>query len=344
MDLFKGKHFLSVGQFDLESLDKLFEIADKLFSVAQRKQSIKVLEGCVLGSLFFEASTRTRLSFDSAFMRLGGSVSSTTGFTFSSISKGESIYDTSRVISGYADVVVMRHPDEHAIHEFARATHIPVINGGNGAGEHPTQALLDVYTIHKEFARIGKKVDQSSIALVGDLKYGRTVHSLVKILALHEKMTFVMASPEHFEIPENLVTSLEDKGHEVIQTHDLNEGLKDVDIIYATRVQKERLRDNESTAKYTAEFQINRSLVLNTCKRDVVIMHPLPRDSTLGANDLNFDLISLPNLAIFRQADNGIPVRMALFCLIMGVENLIDSSIKPVKWWSPKLIGTDDLI
>ncbi len=182
-----GRHLLSVQQFDRESLQALFGLADLVRPIAERRSVCTVLDGAVLGSLFFEPSTRTRLSFESAFLRLGGEVTTTTGFTFSSMAKGESIADTSRVVSGYSDVLVVRHPDEGSVAEFAAASVVPVVNAGDGAGEHPSQALLDVYTLDSELARRGKSWSGCTIAIVGDLKYGRTVHSLMKLMALGDR-------------------------------------------------------------------------------------------------------------------------------------------------------------
>src|SRR6185312_9734578 len=188
-----NKHqLLSVDQFSRESVEDLFRVADLMQPIARRHKVSRVLEGAVLGNLFFEASTRTRVSFGAAFCRLGGSVCDTTGFTFSSMVKGESIYDTSRVMSGYVDALVIRHPEKGSVAEFAAATNIPVVNGGDGAGEHPSQALLDLYTILTEFSRLGKLLDGAHIVLAGDLKYGRTVHSLIKLLALYRGMKFTL--------------------------------------------------------------------------------------------------------------------------------------------------------
>lgn len=340
--MFKGQHILSSQQFDTASLDELFRIADLLVPVARGRLCTRVLEGAVLGSLFFEASTRTRLSFDAAFMRLGGSVSHTTGFSFSSIVKGESLYDTSRVVSGYVDALVMRHPEEQAIHEFAAATNIPLINGGNGAGEHPTQALLDLYTIRQEFARLGKPLEGSRIALVGDLKHGRTVHSLLVLLSLYRNLHFVLISPPSVRMPRDLVALADDRGHRIEEMDDLRQGLAGADVIYATRVQKERFSEDEIAADYGPDFQINRALVDACCKPDTIIMHPLPRDSRPGANDLCSDLNTDPRLAIFRQADNGVPVRMALFAMVLDVADGIEKSFRPVTWWRPDRIGPDD--
>src|SRR5919202_571523 len=200
---FQGKHFLSTRELTLDSLAQVFQVADLLAPVAQGRATTRVLEGAVLGSLFFEASTRTRLSFDSAFMRLGGSVSHTTGVTFSSIIKGESLEDTSRVISGYVDAFVIRHPEVEAIHQFASATHVPVINGGNGEGEHPTQALLDIYTMRNELRRVGKQLEHATIAMVGDLRFGRTIHSLIQLLLLFPETCFQFVAPKGLELPDH---------------------------------------------------------------------------------------------------------------------------------------------
>ena len=192
---------LSVAQLERESLEELFRITDVMQPIARRHKVCRVLEGAVMGSLFFEASTRTRVSFGAAFSRLGGSVCDTTGFTFSSMAKGESIYDTSRVMAGYVDALVIRHPEQGSVAEFARATNIPVINAGDGPGEHPSQAILDMYTIQREFSRLGKLMDGAHIAMVGDLKYGRTVHSLIRLLTLYKGMKFTLISPASLEMP-----------------------------------------------------------------------------------------------------------------------------------------------
>lgn len=341
----EGKHqLLSVDQFTRESVEGLFRIADLMQPIARRQKVSRVLEGAVLGNLFFEASTRTRVSFGAAFCRLGGSVCDTTGFTFSSMAKGESIYDTSRVMSGYVDAMVIRHPDQGSVAEFAAATNIPVVNGGDGPGEHPSQALLDLYTILTEFSRLGKLLDGAHIALVGDLKYGRTVHSLIKLLALYKGLKFTLVSPRGLEMPQYIIDKVTTgTDHVVTQTHSLEEGLKGVDVIYATRVQKERF-SSEDLEGYTADFQVNKAIVDQCCDADVIVMHPLPRDSREGANDLSVDLNHDPRLAIFRQTDNGIPVRMAIFAVLMGVEGLVQHSLRDVTWSPPSHIGPDDSV
>jgi len=340
----EGKHhLLSVDQFSRESVEELFRIADLMQPIARRQKVSRVLEGAVLGNLFFEASTRTRVSFGAAFCRLGGSVCDTTGFTFSSMAKGESIYDTSRVMSGYVDAMVIRHPEEGSVAEFARASNIPIVNGGDGPGEHPSQALLDLYTILTEFSRLGKLLDGAHIAMVGDLKYGRTVHSLLKLLALYRGLKVTLIAPPGLEMPAHIIDQTSRRGHVIEQTQSLGEGLAGADVIYATRVQKERFA-SEELEKYTPAFQVNRAITEKFCKPDVIIMHPLPRDSREGAHDLSTDLNHDPRLAIFRQTDNGIPVRMAIFAVLLGVEGLVQHSLRDVTWSPPSHIGPDDSV
>jgi aspartate carbamoyltransferase catalytic subunit len=342
--LYEGQaHLLSVDQFSRDSVEALFRVADTMQPIARRQKVTRVLEGAVLANLFFEASTRTRVSFGAAFCRLGGSVCDTTGFTFSSMAKGESIYDTSRVISGYADALVVRHPEKGSVAEFVRATNIPVINAGDGPGEHPSQALLDLYTIQREFSRVGKIVDGSHIAMVGDLKYGRTVHSLAKLLALYRGLKLTLISPASLEMPSTILDQINRGNHVIEQTSDLRSGLQGADVVYATRIQKERFAD-ESIEGYTPDFQINQALVDSVCGPDTLIMHPLPRDGRPGANDLSTDLNHDSRLAIFRQTDNGIPVRMAIFAVLLGVERQVQHSMRDAAWQSPAYVGPDDAV
>jgi aspartate carbamoyltransferase catalytic subunit len=338
----EGKHhLLSVDQFSRDSVEDLFRVADMMRPIARRQKISRILEGAVLGNLFFEASTRTRVSFGAAFCRLGGSVCDTTGFTFSSMAKGESIYDTSRVMSGYVDVMVIRHPEQGSVAEFARATNIPVVNGGDGPGEHPSQALLDLYTILTEFSRLGKLLDGAHIALVGDLKYGRTVHSLLKLLALYRGVKFTLISPPGLEMPEYVIEQAAQHGNVIEQKQSLATGLPGADVIYATRVQKERFV-HEAQEGYTPDFQVNRALIDTYCAPDTIVMHPLPRDSRPGANDLSVDMNHDPRLAIFRQTDNGIPVRMAIFAVLLGVEGRVQHSMREVTWHHPTHLAPDD--
>ena len=342
--LFEGRpQLVSVDQFSRDSVETLFRVADVMQPIARRQKISRVLEGAVLGNLFFEASTRTRVSFGAAFCRLGGSVCDTTGFTFSSMAKGESIYDTSRVMAGYVDALVVRHPEQGSVAEFARATHVPVINGGDGPGEHPSQALLDLYTIQREFSRLGKIVDGAHIAFVGDLKYGRTVHSLSKLLALYRGLKITLIAPRGLEMPAYIVDQISKNGHVVEQTQQLVDGLRGADVVYATRIQKERFGD-ESIEGYTPDFQINQALLDTACGHDTLLMHPLPRDSRPGANDLSTDLNHDPRLAIFRQTDNGIPIRMALFAVLLGVDHIVQHSMRDATWRHPAYLGPDDAV
>ena len=339
-----SSHLLSVDSLSRDYVDHLLRVAQRMEPIAQRRKVTRVLEGAVLGNLFFEASTRTRISFNSAFCRLGGSVCDTTGFTFSSMAKGESLSDTSRVISGYADAIVMRHPEQGSVAEFAQATHVPVINGGDGPGEHPSQALLDLYTINKEFARLGKSLAGAHLLMTGDLKHGRTVHSLIKLLSLYEPLRITLVSPPGLEMPTQLIDLVESRGHRVEQRDTLVSDFSDLDVVYATRIQKERFTDEmvENFAGVSQDYMVNRAFLERHCTSTTVVMHPLPRDSRPGANDLNIDLNGDPRLAIFRQTDNGIPVRMAIFATLLNVDELIERDLREVRWFVPSRIGVDD--
>ncbi len=341
---FAGSHVLSIDQFNRSDIFKIFQVAERMEPFAQRRSLTRVLEGAVLGNLFFEPSTRSRISFGAAFNRLGGSVRDTTGFQFSSMAKGESIYDTSRVVSGYVDILVVRHPIEGAVREFAEATNVPVISGGDGPGEHPTQALLDLFTIQKELGRSLHEIDGTKVALVGDLKYGRTVHSLAKLLSLFESIEFSFVAPDELQMPEAIVAKVENRGHRTHRTSDLVEGVAGADVVYCTRVQQERFTTPEESEKYRGRLAINRAFYERHCRPGSVLMHPLPRDSRPGANELDNDLNQHSSLAIFRQTDNGIPVRMALFALVLGVEERVEESARDVPWYVPEKIGVHDVV
>lgn len=330
---FKGKHILSIKQFTKDDIDAIFTVADTMLPYAGRQKATRVLEGAILGNMFFEASTRTRVSFGSAFNLLGGNVRETTGFESSAISKGESLYDTARVLSGYSDVICMRHPKSGSVAEFAQASRVPVINGGDGPNEHPTQALLDLYTIRKELDSKGRGVDGLRIAMIGDLKYGRTVHSLCQLLCLYKNIHVSLVSPKELAMPDYLVDALREAGHEVFISEELSSSISHVDIAYSTRIQEERFTSKEEADLYRGRFRLNQSIYTQFCEPNTVIMHPLPRDSRAEANELDSDLDSNPNLAIFRQADNGVVVRMALFALVLDVAHLVDKYSQEVRWF-----------
>ena len=328
-----GRHLLSVQQFDRTSLQQLFDLADLVRPIAERRAVCTVLDGAILGSLFFEPSTRTRLSFESAFLRLGGEVTTTTGFTFSSMAKGESIADTSRVVSGYSDVLVVRHPDEGSVAEFAAASVVPVVNAGDGTGEHPSQALLDFYTLESELHRRGKPVDGCTIAIVGDLKYGRTVHSLMKLLSLADNITFKMFSPPSLELPVEVEKYARERGHRVIDCDAVPEALVGADVVYATRVQRERMTEEVLVTANVSGNLLNKRLLADADASDIIIMHPLPRDSRMDSFDLSSDVDDLPGLSIFRQTDNGVLIRMAIFLATLGCSaDAVKATIKQRPW------------
>ena len=329
---FSGNHILSIDQFDRNDIEKLFSVADKLEPFASKEKITRVLEGAILGNMFFEPSTRTRISFGASFNLLGGNVREIAEVGSSSLAKGESLSDTAQVLSGYSDVIVMRHPENNSVQRFADSSRVPVINAGDGSNEHPSQALLDLYTIQKELSQNDKSLDNLRIALVGDLKYGRAVHSLCKILSLYSNVKLNLISPDELKLPSEILNQLRDSGVSLEQTENLEEGISEVDIIYVTRVQEERFNNKEDANKYRGLLTLNQSIYTANCEPNTVIMHPLPRDSRSDANELDSDLYENPNLAIFRQADNGVVIRMAMFALVLGVEDKIEKSSKLVNW------------
>lgn len=332
---FQGSHILSVSQFDREAISRILEVSSRMAPYAMRQKRCHVLDGAILNNLFFEPSTRTRVSFGTAFNLLGGFVRETVGEENSSLSKGESLYDTAQVIAGYSDVIAMRHPKMHSVSEFAEGSNVPVINGGDGANEHPTQALLDLFTIQSEMTPYEKGLDGLNITLMGDLKHGRTVHSLSKLLSLYNDVKVTMIAPDALQMPDNVISTLTDAGHQVTLT-DKIEGNLACDVIYQTRIQQERFASKDEADLYRGHFSLNKQVYQQYCKDHTVIMHPLPRDSRPEANELDTDLNDLDNLAIFRQAQNGVLVRMALFALTLGVEDKLTQHEKPVTWFTNK--------
>lgn len=306
-----GQSVLSVAQFDRALLDELFELADRCLPIARGEQSSDALRGRVLANLFFEPSTRTRLSFGSAFLRLGGGLETTVGMQFSSMAKGETLEDTIRVISGYADTIVLRHPEVGSARIAAGVADVPIVNAGDGPGEHPTQALLDVYTILRERGR----VDGAHVALVGDLKYGRTVHSLARMLTRYKDVTLTFVSPPSLAMPQSVLDILHERGVSWRVCESLEEAARDADVLYVTRLQAERFADPAEAARLTGSYIVDRKLIAGVGReKDLIVMHPLPRYGDLAA-----DVDELPGAAYFRQAHFGVPVRMALFCEIFGV-------------------------
>lgn len=333
MNSLLGQHILSVEQFDRETIKHIFSVADQMLPYAKREKRTEVLNGAILGNLFFEPSTRTRVSFGTAFNLLGGFVRETTGIGSSALAKGESLYDTARVLSGYSDIIAMRHPDSGSVREFSTGSRVPVVNGGDGANEHPTQALLDLYTINKELESHGSTLDGMHIAMIGDLRHGRTVHSLSKLLCLFNNIRFTLISPKELAMPDSVISAISNAGHQITITDSLD-GQFDADICYQTRIQEERFPSQDEANKYRGKFRLDQAIYTQHFKSKTVIMHPLPRDSRADANELDNDLNNNPNLAIFRQTDNGVLVRMALFALILGVENKLKQYERDVPWYA----------
>ncbi len=292
------KHVIESQQFDLELLDKIFSTADKF-----EKEPEKILAGKIMASLFYEPSTRTRFSFESAMLRLGGSVISTENAReFSSAIKGETLDDSIKVINGYADVIVIRHYERGASRGAAEISDVPVINAGDGAGQHPTQGLLDLYTIKKELG----KIDGITIAMVGDLKNGRTVRSLSYLLGKYEDIKIYFVSPDALKIGDDIKEYLDKHKVEYKETADLESVVGEVDVLYQTRIQKERFEDEDEYFKFKGCYQIDNKMV-EKMKDDSIIMHPLPRvDEILPEVDAS------PKAAYFKQARYGVLVRMAL--------------------------------
>ena len=333
---FTGAHILSINQFQRQDVERVFAVADQMQPYALRKKVTRVLEGAILGNMFFEASTRTRVSFGSAFNLLGGEVRETAGFESSALVKGESLQDTARVLSGFSDVICMRHPQEGSVADFASASRVPVMNGGDGANEHPTQALLDLYTIRSELEARGRAIDGLKIAMIGDLRHGRTVHSLSKLLSVYNNIEVVLVSPRELCLPAPIIEAMRSAGVLVKESHELTGGISDVDIVYSTRIQEERFSSKEEADLYRGKFRLNQAIYTKFCQPNTVIMHPLPRDSRADANELDSDLDSNPNLAIFRQTDNGVLVRMALFALVLDVAHLVDDYACDVRWYNSR--------
>lgn len=329
---FVGEHILSVDQFERTDVDRVFEVADMMEPYAHRDKVTRVLQGAILSNMFFEPSTRTRVSFGCAFNLLGGDVRETTEIGSSAIAKGESLKDFARVISGYSDVIAMRHPEPGSVAEFASASRAPVINGGDGANEHPSQALLDLYTMQKELWSRRKTIDGLRIAVIGDLKFGRAVHSLLKLLAVFDSVSVHLVAPQDLAIPPEIVKFLQSRGHSVKTFDRLEEGIQAVDILYVTRTQEERFSSQQEADRYRGLFRLNQLVYTKHCEPNTVIMHPLPRDSRKSAQELSEDLDSNPNLAIFRQTDNGILIRMALFALVLDIVDRVEEYAASVTW------------
>lgn len=304
---FYGRDIVSVKQFSTEDLSYIFTVADEMRSIVRRVGATDLLKGYILANLFYEPSTRTSSSFQAAMQRLGGSVIPIHGVQYSSVSKGESLPDTIRTLECYADVIVLRHPEVGASEVAARYASKPIISAGDGIGEHPTQGLLDIYTILSELGTI----DGLHVAMVGDLKHGRTVHSLARLLRLYDtRLSFV--SPDILRLPAEIKQEMLEAGRPVMETDRVEEIIGSADVIYVTRVQKERfadLREYEAVKDY---YEITPELMARA-KPKMALMHPLPR-----VGEIHYDVDDDPRAAYFRQMENGMYIRMALLAAVLG--------------------------
>ncbi len=305
---FFGQDIIAVSQFDRRRLAYIFQRADEMRDLVTHGGVSDLLRGYVLACLFYEPSTRTSASFIAAMHRLGGSVIPITqGVQFSSVSKGESLPDTIRVLEQYSDVIVLRHPDVGSAQVAADAASVPIINGGDGIGEHPTQALLDLFTIYEELGG----VDGLKIAMVGDLRYGRTVHSLTRLLLQYD-VSLRFVSPDTLRLPLNLMNTVIDSGTNVRETDSVYDVIGDADVLYVTRIQKERFSDTKAYDEVKDAYEITPAL-MRLAKERMVVMHPLPR-----VGEIHTAVDADPRAAYFRQVRNGMYIRMALLAAVLG--------------------------
>ncbi|MCL4263066.1 MAG: aspartate carbamoyltransferase [Anaerolineae bacterium] len=303
-----GMDILSVAQFDQEKIEYIFARAREMREMVQRVHGTDLLRGQVLSCLFYEPSTRTSSSFIAAMERLGGSVIPITqGVQFSSVSKGETLADTIRTLEQYSDVIVLRHPEIGAAKLAADYAEIPVINAGDGPGEHPTQALLDLFTIQDELGQI----EGLKVAMVGDLRYGRTVHSLTKLL-LGYNVSLRFVSPEILRLPLTVMNQVIDAGVDARETHDVADVIQNADVLYVTRVQKERFSDLAQYEELKNFYEITADL-MEKAKQKMIVMHPLPR-----VGEIHYNVDKDPRAAYFRQVKNGMYIRMALLAAVLG--------------------------
>ncbi len=304
--MLKNRSIISIEDLSSGDITELFSVADSMLENLEKGKSLNIMSGRILATLFFEPSTRTRLSFESAMHRLGGSVISMADSKTSSASKGETLADTVRIVESYSDIIVIRHPLEGAARLASKFSSKPVINAGDGSGEHPTQTLIDLYTIKKETGSLKNK----TITVVGDLKYGRTVHSLLFALSRYGA-NVNLVSPEGLKLPDYIYNEIKGK-IDIKQTDDLGQFLSDTDVLYVTRIQKERFADKNEYQKLIGSYKITASEA-SKLKPGAIILHPLPR-----VDEISPEVDTLPCAKYFRQAFYGVPIRMALISMIAG--------------------------
>ncbi|MCB0047522.1 MAG: aspartate carbamoyltransferase [Caldilineaceae bacterium] len=304
---FYGQDIISVSQFDRDKLDYIYRVAHEMRVLVERFGSADLLQGKILANLFYEPSTRTSSSFMAAMLRLGGQIIPINNVQYSSVTKGESLPDTVRTLESYADIIVLRHPEVGSAATAAHYASKPVINAGDGVGEHPTQALLDQFTILEELGR----VDDLKIVMVGDLRYGRTVHSLTKLL-VNYGVEFAFVSPEILRMPDDVLDVVRQSGHAYTELDDVHNVIGDADVLYVTRVQKERFTDLAQYDRVRDHYIIDEELMA-LAKPEMCVMHPLPR-----VNEISYAVDDDPRAAYFRQMRNGMYIRMALLASVLG--------------------------
>ena len=308
------KDIISMNDMAKEEILEILEIAEKIENTPE-EEKLKFLEGKIISTLFFEPSTRTKMSFESAAQRLGAQILPLPPLEQSSVKKGESFTDTIKMVESYSDVIVVRHPNDGAARLASITSKKPVLNAGDGSNQHPSQTLLDLYTIKEEKG----KLENLSIAFVGDLKYGRTVHSLVKALT-HFNPVIYFVAPSILQMPAYLLDDLDQNNIKYELLEDFRDCLAKIDVFYMTRIQKERFPDIEDYEKVKGVYIINRENILGKCKEDMIILHPLPR-----VDEISTDLDETQHALYFKQAKNGVPVRQAM---MMKVLNKIEGTIK----------------
>ena len=300
------KDIISMNDISKEEILEILEIAEKIENSSE-EEKLNFLKGKIIATLFFEPSTRTKMSFESAAFRLGAQVLQLPPLEQSSVKKGESFSDTIRMVESYSDVIVVRHPNDGAARLASTTSKKPVINAGDGSNQHPSQTLLDLYTIKEEKGTLSNL----SIAFVGDLKYGRTVHSLVKALT-HFNPTIYFVSPKILQMPTYLIDDLDKNNIKYEILEDFRDCLDKIDVFYMTRIQKERFPDIEDYEKVKGVYVINKKNILGKCKEDMIILHPLPR-----VDEISTDLDDTKHALYFKQAKNGIPIRQAMMMKVL---------------------------
>ena len=300
------KDIISMNDMSKEEILEILEIAEKIEKTSE-KEKLNFLKGKIIATLFFEPSTRTKMSFESAAFRLGAQVLQLPPLELSSVKKGESFSDTIKMVESYSDVIVVRHPNDGAARLASKTSQKPVLNAGDGSNQHPSQTLLDLYTIKDEKGTL----NNLSIAFVGDLKYGRTVHSLVKALT-HFNPVIYFVAPKILQMPSYLIDDLDKNNIKYEILEDFRDCLDKIDVFYMTRIQKERFPDIEDYEKVKGVYVINKKNILGKCKEDMIILHPLPR-----VDEISTDLDDTKHALYFKQAKNGIPIRQAMMMKVL---------------------------